>query len=297
MNRILIIDDSMLQGKALENILKDEYQVTLNTSGVQGIETAKSLKPTLILLDVIMPGMDGFETLIALKNTYSTRNIPIILITSLADTEKEEKGLTLGAVDYITKPFNPGIIKARVRTHVQLYSYRKAFEQMASLDGLTGIPNRRQYDERSKDLWMESLADQSVFSSALLDIDFFKQYNDCYGHPKGDEVLRAVAQCAYGVAAKYGGLAARYGGEEFVFLLPGADREKGVKIAEEVCRSIEDLRIPHEESAINPYLTVSIGGISRIASELGSYKEIFDTVDTMVYEAKKQGRNRVVWAD
>lgn len=294
METILIVDDSILQGMALKNILDQDYQVKLCQSGEEALELAASLLPSLILLDVIMPGIDGFETLTRLKRQPATQNIPVILITSLSDVGNEEKGLKIGAVDYIVKPFNSSIVLARVHTHTQLYSFRRAFEELAMIDGLTGIPNRRYYDDQSKSEWFRAMRDQRPLSIGLLDVDFFKQYNDIYGHPSGDEILIQLANALkthFGCSSDF---AARYGGEEFVFLMPDTSGDQGYQAARKICRGIEELGI-HHEGAKAGVLTVSIGGVTVVPHNGQDYLDCFQIVDDMLYQAKNNGRNTVAW--
>lgn len=295
MDTILIVDDRVLQGMALKNILAESYDVHMCQSGEDAIEEAARLMPNLILLDVIMQGISGFETLTLLKEQASTKNIPIILITSLGDVDNEEKGLGMGAVDYIVKPFNACIVRARVHTHVQLYSYRKAFETLAMIDGLTGIPNRRYYDDQSESEWFRAMRDERPLSMGLMDVDFFKQYNDIYGHPAGDEVLKQLAGCLSSHLRRASDFAARYGGEEFVFLMPNTPGIHAKRIAGEICRGIEALGIAHKASKTG-VITVSIGGITVVPSKGQSYSKCFKMVDDMLYRSKKTGRNMVSWS-
>lgn len=296
MEKILIVDDSLLQGIALKNILCQDYEVDVCQSGEEAIEKAAATLPSLILLDIIMRGIDGFETLTRLKKQPETQNIPVILISGLSDVGNEEKGLSLGAVDYIVKPFNASIVRARVHTQTQLYSYRRTFENLAMMDGLTGIPNRRYYDDKSRMEWICAKQERCPLSIGLLDVDLFKQYNDLYGHPSGDEVLIQVAEALQKHLHCAGSFAARYGGEEFVFLMPNTAGERGSRIARKICQGIEALRILHEGSP-SGVLTVSIGGVSVIPGEGQLYPDCFQMVDDMLYRAKKKGRNTVVWAE
>lgn len=295
MEKILVVDDSILQGTALKNILAGYYDVHMCQSGEEAIEKAAVLMPDLILLDVIMQGISGFETLAQLKEQACTKNIPVILITSLGGVGDEEKGLGMGAVDYIVKPFNASIVRARVHTHTQLYSYRKAFETLAMIDGLTGIPNRRYYDNQSESEWFRAMRDERPLSIGLMDVDFFKQYNDIYGHPKGDEALVKLAGYLSSHLRRAVDFAARYGGEEFVFLMPNTPGMHAKRIAGEICKGIEALGIPHKASQTGT-LTVSIGGITVVPAKGQNYASSFKIVDDMLYRSKKTGRNRVSWS-
>ena len=194
MENILIVDDSRLQAVQLESILEDEYDITVAQTAEEGLGLARDKNFSLILLDVIMPGMDGFELLKRLQEEIVTQSVPVILITSLSDAQNEQRGLILGAVDYITKPFNPLIVKARVNTHIKLYNYRRQVEYQSRTDQLTGIANRRQHDRYSFTKWNEAARLQIPFSVCMLDIDRFKAYNDTFGHHAGDKVIAAVAK-------------------------------------------------------------------------------------------------------
>lgn len=287
----------MVQAYALKQILEPGYDVRICTDNTAGIQQAAEWQPSLILLDVIMPVLDGFEVLGRLKHQEETQDVPIILITGLTDVGNEEKGLTLGAVDYITKPFNPGIVRARVRTHISLYEYRRAAEELARVDGLTGIFNRRYADEHSGKVWLRAMQQRTPLSAGMLDIDYFKQYNDHYGHPAGDGVLRSVAQIINSTIRQPGSFAARCGGEEFLFLISDAPAHRGAKVAEEIRRAVEGLAVPHAGSSISPVLTVSMGGVTRIPQPGDTLSFFLEQVDRMLYQAKASGRNQVVWDD
>lgn len=292
---ILVVNDSLMQGHVLRQILEAEYQVELCNSGIEAMELAQTLHPSLILLDVVMPEMDGFDVLLRLKQDAATRDIPVILVTSLSNVGYEEKGLTLGAVDYIMKPFNASVVRARVRTHTELYRYRKAMEKLVRIDGLTGIPNRRYFDERCQEEWHRALRRQTPLSVGMLDIDYFKQYNDCYGHPSGDQTLRTVAQLLDGTLKRTTDFAARFGGEEFGFLMPATPAQLGERLAGQIRQDIEQLQIPHIHSRTAPVLTVSIGGATVVPQPGLEFSTCLKTVDDMLYCAKDQGRNGVVW--
>ena len=295
MEKILIIDDSMHSLRILADILKDEYDVIASRDVYTAIKIAKEHSPTIILLDVVMPGMDGFEVLQELKKMPETNSIPIIFITSLNDFENEEKGLILGAADYIHKPFSPGVVKARVKNHVELFLMRRTMEDLALIDPLTRIHNRRSLDLRSEIEWTRAMRERSLLSVAIIDIDNFKNYNDYYGHLKGDEVIKSVANKIGESLSRKTDFTARYGGEEFVVLLPITHAKGGDKTLQRVCSGIENLAIPHERSSVAPVITVSIGGASAVPQTDGCFYSLMDTADKMLYKAKNEGKNRVIW--
>lgn len=294
--KILIIDDSAVQANYLRSILEDDYQVAVVHTGKEGLEQAMSGEYSLVLLDVIMPDMDGFSLLREMQESIVTKYIPVIMITSLSDTYSEERGLVLGAVDYIAKPFHPMIVKARVNTHIKLYQYRLQIQRQALVDELTGVANRRQYDNYSAVKWQEAVRLGKPISICMFDIDLFKLYNDTYGHPAGDKVIAAVAGAVDSRLQRVTDFFARYGGEEFVALTMGDPSEKIFPHLVKIRQEIENLRIPHDPS-VSQWVTVSIGGVTVIPKMGDAYDFYLKIADTMLYDAKKQGRNRVIWAD
>ena len=296
MENILIVDDSRLQAVQLESILEDEYDITVAQTAEEGLGLARDKNFSLILLDVIMPGMDGFELLKRLQEEIVTQSVPVILITSLSDAQNEQRGLILGAVDYITKPFNPLIVKARVNTHIKLYNYRRQVEYQSRTDQLTGIANRRQHDRYSFTKWNEAARLQIPFSVCMLDIDRFKAYNDTFGHPAGDKVIAAVAKTVSSHLKRNTDFLARYGGEEFVAFLLGDNSRKAFEHLKKVRQAIEELHVPHAPFA-GQWVTVSIGGVTVIPKVESSYEIHLRIADAMLYDAKRLGRNQVVWAN
>ena len=296
MDKILVIDDSPVQSGFLCSILEEDYEFTVCHTAEEGLEAAKEGGHSLILLDVVMPGMDGFVLLKELKSMEITRYVPVILITSLSDAQYEERGLLLGAVDYVTKPFNPIIIKARVNTHIQLYHYQMRFKEQALIDELTGVANRRRYEEECVSRWQEAIRFELPFSICMFDIDKFKLYNDTFGHPAGDKVIAAVAKEIAARFQRSTDLFARYGGEEFVAVFLGSHGVSAFEFMKTVRQSVEDLHIQHN-SPVSPWVTISVGG-ATLTPQAGDKLEYYlKLADTMLYEAKRLGRNRVVWSN
>lgn len=296
MDKILVIDDSPVQTEFLCSILRDGYELTACHTGGEGLRAAKEGGFSLILLDVIMPEMDGFTLLRELKATELTRHIPVILLTSLSDVQYEERGLLLGAVDYVTKPFNPVIIKARVNTHIQLYHYQMHFRRQATVDELTGVANRRRYDDESIIRWREAIRFELPFSLCMFDIDKFKLYNDTFGHPAGDQVIAAVAKTASSFFHRSSDLFARYGGEEFVALFLGGNGQTAFEYLKTVRQAVENLHIQHN-SPVSPWVTVSVGGVTVVPTRQDHLDDFLKQADAMLYDAKSFGRNMVVWCD
>ena len=296
MEKILIVDDSMVQAAQLRSILADEYDVTIAQTAEEGLRQVSSESYSLILLDVVMPGMDGFTLLKKLQEEIVTQSIPVILITSLSDVEHEQYGLVLGAVDYISKPFNPHIVRARVNTHIKLYDYRREVELRSMTDQLTGIANRRRYEGYSVEKWHEAVRLKIPFSVCMFDIDHFKRYNDTFGHPAGDKVIAAVARTVASRLHRTTDFFARYGGEEFVAISMGDPGEKIFHYLNKIRQAVEDLRIAHDPS-VAEWVTVSVGGVTIVPTMETPYSVYLKIADTMLYDAKKHGRNQVVWAD
>ena len=296
MEKILIIDDSPVQANFLSSILAPDYEITVVNSAEEGLEQAKAGDYSLILLDVIMPGIDGFQLLKMLQEEVILRHTPVILITSLNDIQHEEQGLTLGAVDYITKPFHPAIVRARVHTHINLYQDRTQIEREATVDQLTGVPNRRRYDAVSGKRWQDAVRLGVPFSICMFDIDKFKVYNDTFGHPAGDKVIKAVAETAASKLRRGTDFFARYGGEEFVALILGGGSENDFAYLKKVRQAVEDLQIPHNPE-VSQWVTISIGGITVLPKVGSTYDMYLKMADAMLYDAKRFGRNQVVWTN
>ena len=291
-SRILIVDDNEINTRLLAGLLEDEYKILTAKDGKEGFETALAESPDLILLDVTMPGMDGYTACEELKTNAQTRNIPIIFVTAMDEMEDEARGLELGAIDYITKPFSPQIVKARVRNHLELKLYRDRLMKMSMYDGLTQIPNRRQFDQTAGQEWQRGIRKQQPMSLLLLDIDFFKQYNDFYGHLKGDDCLKQVATSVTKQLHRPTDLAARYGGEEFACVLPETDAEGAQHVAQRIVESMEALNIEHQKSAVCPHVTVSIGIVSAMPDPEVDLLDFIQESDKALYQAKQSGRNR-----
>lgn len=292
--RILIVDDIPDNIRVLSRMLADDgHQISAATNGRQALKLAESCVPDLILLDVMMPEMDGYEACAALKADPHLKSIPVIFITALADVEDESRGLALGAVDYITKPFKEVIVRLRVRTQLELKRQHDILDQLSHLDGLTGIPNRRAFDARLEREWRRAICAHESMAAAMVDIDHFKEYNDAYGHLAGDDCLRTVAETLAAVLKRGGAFVARYGGEEFICLLNGVD-EQGLSAAAEKLRAgIEALRFPHRASPVSPWITVSIGAAICRPTPDEAPTRLIELADLGLFAAKRLGRNQV----
>lgn len=295
--KVLVVDDERFNLNTLHGLLRDDYKIMVATDGEQGIKAAISGRPDLILLDITMPGMDGFQVFAALQAEPLTQGIPVIFITALGDAADETRGLELGAADYIVKPFNPSVVRARVRTQVRLRQQTALLESYSFRDGLTGLANRRAFDERLAVEWSRGARGGHPLSVILIDVDFFKRYNDHHGHLAGDECLRSVGGALQAALHRGGDLAARYGGEEFVVLLPETDLEGAGRLGESLCTTVARLGIAHGDSPVAPHVTVS-AGVASIVPLLGQpVAPLLALADQMLYRSKRQGRNQVSWRD
>lgn len=295
-HKILVVDDEQLNRKILTDLLHQEHTVVQAKNGVQALQKAQQHVPDLVLLDVRMPGMDGYEVLRRLKSDERTHEIPVIFISAHDSALDEETGLLLGASDYIIKPFHASIVRARVNNHLKSADQRKLLEQFAHLDGLTGIHNRRRFDEVLASEWQRASHNRDMLSLALLDIDFFKEYNDHYGHSGGDDTLRIVARALTAGRTRPDDFVGRYGGEEFVLLLPHTDQPDAIARCETLRTAIETLCIPHARSSVSASVTISIGIASMQPRADTSPTQLLNLADTQLYRAKTQGRNRLEWA-
>jgi diguanylate cyclase (GGDEF)-like protein len=291
--RILVIDDETTNLMVLHKILTPEYTVFTAKSGQEGLRRVAEDKPDLILLDIIMPDLNGFDLLKTLKASEENRSIPVIIITGLDNDTDEEKGLLLGAVDYIAKPFKNAIVLARVKTHIQIVHHIRMIERLGLVDPLTDIPNRRCFDDRIDLEWRRAIREKQPISFMMLDVDKFKTYNDTYGHPQGDTLLQTIAKIFISAPRRPGDLAARLGGEEFGILLPDTALPGAVELAEEVRKAVEAARIPTADGKTITTVTVSIGVSSIIPGHDTSLKDFLSQADQRLYTAKESGRNRV----
>jgi len=292
--KILIVDDNKENINLLVNLFRDKYKIVPAIKPQRAIEIAMSDNPPdLILLDILMPEIDGYEVCNILKNDERTKKIPIVFVTAVSEVMDETKGFALGAVDYITKPFHPPMVKARVEMHMNLKRKQDLLEQFAFIDALTEISNRRRLDETFEKELNRSKRSGQPLSAMMIDIDFFKNYNDTYGHGKGDEALRMIAQGIKGSLKRAGDFVARYGGEEFFVILPYTNSIEARENAERIREHIEELNIEHSTSSISKFVTISVGCFTYTPDMDLSMEQIIEKADKALYEAKESGRNRV----
>lgn len=291
---ILIVDDIPANIKVLGESLKADYRIRLATDGERALKMATSATPPdIILLDIVMPKMDGYEVCRRLKQDPTSRNIPVIFITAMTEEEDETKGLAYGAVDYITKPFSLPIVRARIKTHLELKRHRDTLEALSTRDGLTGIPNRRRFDEVLTIEWLRGQREETPMSLMMIDIDHFKLYNDNYGHLEGDDCLKKVATCLAAAMSRPADFIARYGGEEFAVILPMTDHDGAVTVGEFLLEQIKYLNLAHKYSPVAERVTISLGIATMLPSRETSPTILIDRADKALYASKMAGRNRL----
>jgi diguanylate cyclase (GGDEF)-like protein len=289
--RILIVDDERININILNALLKADHKIMVATDGEHAIKAAVEGQPDLILLDILLPGMDGHQVCRKLKSDPATRAIPIIFITAMGDAENETMGFALGAVDYIPKPFNNAVVKARVGVHLRLKRQNDMLENLASMDALTGVPNRRAYDLARAKEWRRCQREKLPISFLMIDVDQFKQYNDNYGHGAGDECLIRIAKALHGCIHRPGDMLARYGGEEFAVILSGAHSEGATQMARQLHAAVADLAISHEHSVVAPQVTICVGVATTARTDEVTLEQLSQAADDMLYQAKEAGRN------
>ena len=294
---VLIVDDQPANVRVIAESLKGEYELRFATSGAKALEMAAAGDVDLILLDVVMPDLDGFEVCRRLKSDDRTASIPIIFVTAREETEDETRGFDAGGVDYITKPVTPPIVRARVKTHIELKQSRDLLAQLALVDPLTGIANRRRFDTCLEGEWQRAARGQRWLSLAVADVDFFKRFNDTYGHARGDECLRAVARTIGEIARRPGDLVARIGGEEFAVILPDTEFAAMQRLMEALLLRVEELGIEHAASDAAAHVTISAGAVSLVPNRDQSASVAIAAADRLLYDAKESGRAHCVHAD
>ncbi len=307
-HNILLVDDDPRTIQILARILAQSGDLRFATNGPEALRLARESVPDLVLLDADMPGLSGFEVCEAMKAEPALSAVPVIFVTNHSDSKFEVAAFELGAVDFIAKPVSAPLVLARVRTQLRVKHLTDELRRTATTDGLTGLANRRQFDDVLAREWMRARRAGDPTALLMIDVDHFKLYNDHYGHPAGDACLRKVARALGGVGLRPGDLVARYGGEEFVLLLPQTPRSGAERMGQRILDAVEALAIPHHASLMSKHLTASVGigcyddqserritGSSnfRFADDLhpnyGS-SDLLRAADKALYAAKHAGR-------
>ncbi|NML17231.1 diguanylate cyclase domain-containing protein [Azohydromonas caseinilytica] len=310
---LLVVDDDPGSILLLSRVLEAEARIVFATSGEAALQQFQAHQPDLVLLDAHMPGLSGFDTCLRLKADPRSADVPVIFVTAFTDTETETHALDIGAVDFIHKPINPPVVRARVRTHLALKQKTDALRRLSVVDPLTGIANRRAFDDTLRKEWLRAMRHQHAISLLMIDIDHFKRYNDAHGHRAGDACLRQVAELIAGSTRRSGDLAARYGGEEFAVILPHAAAARAQAFAQRLCEAVRGRALPHGASPVGPCVTVSIGAATlrrpcetpagcrapcrdcpRFERCLAAPEHLVELADRALFQAKHDGRARVV---
>lgn len=298
---ILIVDDDTSVVLALGKVLGKIGHTRFATDGQQALALIQRSPPDLILLDMEMPGMNGLQVCAALKADPETADIPVLFITSHTESAFEEMVFNAGAADYVPKPLNPLVVAARVNIHL---AYRTALAQLTALatkDGLTGLNNRRSFDDKLAHEWKRALRQKLPLALVMLDIDEFKKYNDHFGHLEGDACLKSVAAVLHRSVRRPADFVARYGGEEFVLILPDTDMEGVEEMARVLLHSIERQLLVHAPHALRQHITVSIGCSVLDPAHTDTTgleaSTLIKCADGALYQSKKEGRNRSTRAD
>ena len=288
--RLLAIDDSELIHRLLQVRLQGErLELHGALSAQEGLQKARELMPEVILLDIELDTMDGFEVLAHLKSDPKTQDIAVIFISAVSDTMDRVRGLDLGAVDFIAKPFEVAELKARVRSALRIQHLVKMLEHRAQIDSLSGLWNRRYFDQRLQQEWSEARRHGRSLSLIMCDVDRFKRLNDQFGHPFGDQVIERVAQILSG--GRGSDITCRYGGEEFGVILPSTAAERALEVAERHRVAIES----HTWSGHDDVIVTSSFGVADLKSlpTDAGMEQLVQAADMALYRAKQSGRNRV----
>lgn len=316
---VMLVDDQPFVAELLQRQLTGQPDINFHycQDPVQAVSTAEKIGPTVILLDFAMPEIDGLTLCHFFRAHPATHDIPIVMLSSTDDPVTKAQAFEAGANDYLVKLPDTIELVARLRYHSAAYiskmqrddAYRalrasqlKLEElnvkllKLANIDGLTGISNRRSFDERLLDEWSRASRNKQPLSLIMLDVDWFKQYNDKFGHLEGDECLKKIAKVSQDVVSRPGDVVARWGGEEFILLLPETDSSGAKQVSEKLRVEVENLHIPHPDSSVSPYLTVSLGVLTGIPDFNSSADTFIKLVDEALYRAKDAGRNQIVVA-
>ncbi len=289
---VLIVEDDGTIQALLVAVLGGEWEVRAANTGEAALRQAAERAPDIILLDIGLPDLDGLEVCRRLKANPRLEQVPVVFLTARTSGEDEIDGLQAGGIDYIMKPINPAVLKARIRNHLELKQNRDELVRLARTDGLTSLYNRRTFDDLLQREWRRLARTGEPLAVLMMDVDHFKLYNDNYGHGGGDVCLQRVARAAIGALQRPADVVARYGGEEFVALLPETKFEGAMAVAEAIRAAVASLEIPHTASKTAPYVTVSVGAACTIPLPDKDPASLLELADQQLYAAKSEGRNR-----
>lgn len=291
-SRVLIVDDNPLNLEILELAVPREFEVIRATDGQSGIEFARAQQPDAILLDVMMPGLDGFEVCRRLKADPKTRDIPVIFVTSLNDSDGAVQGFGVGAGDYVTRPVRKEVLRVRLLNQIERRRREEELLRHSTHDKLTGIGNRRRFDEYLNQQWRLAERAGHWLGLIMLDVDRFKPFNDAYGHAAGDDALRVIARALSGAVYRPADLVTRYGGEEFAIVLPDTDLAGCIHVAERAVDAVRQRALPHCSNGVFDVVTIS-AGVASLECSYSTHERLFEIADQALYRAKSTGGNRV----
>ncbi|MCX7114627.1 MAG: diguanylate cyclase [Gammaproteobacteria bacterium] len=291
--RLLIVDDQPVNIYLMCEVFPSNYEIFIAMNGKQALEICEKSLPDLILLDIVMPEMDGLTLCQLFKKQAAMRDIPIIFVTALQSNEEENACWEAGGVDFVTKPINPLTLLNRVNAHLTLKFQNEYLRELTLIDELTDIANRRAFDERIHIDFHHAKRTKTSLGILMIDVDDFKYYNDKYGHQAGDECLFKIATVLRSTLNRATDLIARYGGEEFICLMPDVNQKNALLIAEKIRSDVQKLRIKHAQSTVTPVVTVSIGVVIYPDTPCQSSQDLIEVADKRLYEAKSKGRNQV----
>ncbi|HKJ04705.1 MAG TPA: diguanylate cyclase [Geopsychrobacteraceae bacterium] len=285
--KILIVDDMPINIQVLNESLQENYQIFFATNGIDAINVARREAPDLILLDVMMPGMDGYETCKILKSKSFLAEIPVVFVTAMSDVENELIGLGLGAVDYIFKPIIPELVQRRVKIHLELKAQRDYLAKFSLQDELTELPNRRALESCLEREWQQAKRQSSHLSIILIDLDHFKDYNAACGHLAGDEALKKIARIISEILFRPLDFVARFNGTEFACVLPGTNLSKAEKVAESITTAVEAAGLKHPSSPTAPVITLCTGVATTEPDHPSDTKTLFANAYTQLCLSKR----------
>ena len=295
--RLLIVDDQKINIRIMHEMFRKDYEIFMTMDSETAVEKARELRPDLILLDIEMPKLNGYQVCELLKKESQTSHIPVIFVTAHFDEKSEVQGFEVGAADFIHRPFNQIITQARIRNHVAAKLQADKLRKIALIDGLTGVSNRRKFDQDLLAAWGHCARENMYLSLLMIDVDYFKRFNDSYGHQAGDSCLQSIAGAIQSELRRSYDVVARYGGEEFACILPATDYLGSKNIADKIQAMIAEFEIEHQESDVSDYVTVSIGAATEIPKATGDTELIVDRADKLLYKAKANGRAQICSRD
>jgi len=314
---VLLVDDQAMVGEAVRRMLAEQPEITFHycADPAEAVATARSVSPMVILQDLVMPGADGLDLLARYKADEVLQAVPVIVLSTKEEPTVKRDAFKAGASDYLVKLPDQIELIARIRHHSTAYlnqlqrdaAYRALhesqqqlmaanleLERLTNVDGLTGLSNRRYFDESIDSEWKRAIRAGTSLGVLMIDVDHFKLYNDTYGHLAGDEVLKSVADTIKGCCQRSTDLPARFGGEEFVVILPSTAPSDVLRFGQELCRAVAAMKLPHSASSVGPYLTISVGGAATVPTRDTAFSALVAAADKALYEAKETGRNRAI---